>query len=134
MARVSRHFPQPGSTTRSLTILTYHRSGLAMICHNLVKRASEKYYSTSSLAGKAGQPHLYELSSEISTEASKTTSQGVTAVYLQGSLVRLHHLLCDSQWPPLKIFISHHLLSQMTLLLRVEHTMFNICPQQTSRG
>ena len=134
MARVSRHFPQPGSTTRSLTILTHNRSGLAMICHNLVKRASENHYSTSSLAGKAGQPHLYELSSEISTEASKTTSQCVTAVYLQGSLVRLHHLWCDSQWPPLKIFISHHLLSQMTLLLQVEHTMFNICPQQTSCG
>ena len=85
MAGVSRHFPQPGSTTRSLTIITHHRSGLAMICHNLVKRAAEKHNSASSFAGKAGQPHFYELSSEISTEASKTTSQCVTAVYLQGS-------------------------------------------------
>ena len=70
MARVSRYFPQPGSTSRSLTILTCHHSGLAMICHNLVNRAAGKHNSTSSLARKAGQPHLYELSSEISTEAS----------------------------------------------------------------
>ena len=85
IAGVARYFPQRGSTTRSLTILTHHHSGLAMICHNLVKRAAEKHNSTSSFAGKAGQLHLYELSSEISTEASKTTSQCVSAVYLQGS-------------------------------------------------
>ena len=85
MASVTRYFPQPGSTTMSLTTLTHHHGGLTMICHNLVKRAAEKHNSTSSFAGKAGQLHLYNLHSEITTEASKTTSQCVTAVYLQVS-------------------------------------------------
>ena len=49
------------------------------------EESAEIHNSTSSFAGKAGELHLYELSSEISTKASKTTSQCVTAVYLQGS-------------------------------------------------
>ena len=36
------YIPQPRSTTRSLIILTHHRSGL-WICLNLVKRAAEKH-------------------------------------------------------------------------------------------
>ena len=61
MARVSRYFPQPGSTTRSLTILTHHHSGLDMpqFSEESCRKTKQNNNSASSFAGKAGQPAIF---------------------------------------------------------------------------